>query len=194
MSKPAGSGRLNCSFCSKGSDAVKKLIAGPGVYICDECVKECDDLVIAEKQSATTKSDPQSRCSFCSKRGTQVEHILKGPKYRICDECLDLCHDILSEEGTEPWASSHTPSVSLPQDIKLSREVVLDAIVSYVCGAEHWEQLFKTAMEQTKITPSDVEAAIEAKRRAGTPVIPEDFLVTLGMIMLSTKSFMGGKT
>jgi ClpX C4-type zinc finger len=46
-----GSGRLEtlcCSFCIKDKDAVGKLIAGPGVYICDECVHLCD-LILAEE-------------------------------------------------------------------------------------------------------------------------------------------------
>jgi hypothetical protein len=38
-----------CSFCHKDKDAVTKLIAGPGVYICNECVNLCD-LIIAEEQ------------------------------------------------------------------------------------------------------------------------------------------------
>ncbi|HYA31634.1 MAG TPA: ClpX C4-type zinc finger protein, partial [Thermodesulfovibrionales bacterium] len=33
--------RLKCSFCGKGQDEVRKLIAGPTVYICDECVELC---------------------------------------------------------------------------------------------------------------------------------------------------------
>ena len=38
-----------CSFCNKDKDTVAKLIAGPGVYICNECVHLCD-LIIAEEQ------------------------------------------------------------------------------------------------------------------------------------------------
>jgi hypothetical protein len=38
-----------CSFCTKDKDAVTKLIAGPGVYICNECVNLCD-LILAEEQ------------------------------------------------------------------------------------------------------------------------------------------------
>ena len=37
--------RLNCSFCGKSQDDVRKLIAGPDVYICDECVSLCSDIV-----------------------------------------------------------------------------------------------------------------------------------------------------
>ena len=36
---------LYCSFCSKSQHQVKKLIAGPAVYICDECVDVCMDIV-----------------------------------------------------------------------------------------------------------------------------------------------------
>jgi ATP-dependent Clp protease ATP-binding subunit ClpX len=40
-----GSDRLLCSFCGKPQHQVRKLIAGPGVYICDECVELCNDIV-----------------------------------------------------------------------------------------------------------------------------------------------------
>ena len=36
---------LFCSFCHKGKDAVAKLVAGPGVYICNECVALCDQII-----------------------------------------------------------------------------------------------------------------------------------------------------
>lgn len=39
---------LYCSFCGKSQDEVKKLIAGPGVYICDECVELCNDILREE--------------------------------------------------------------------------------------------------------------------------------------------------
>jgi len=39
---------LICSFCSKTQDEVKKLVAGPGVYICDECVDLCNDILTEE--------------------------------------------------------------------------------------------------------------------------------------------------
>ena len=38
-------GTLKCSFCGKSQDQVRKLIAGPGVYICDECIELCNDIV-----------------------------------------------------------------------------------------------------------------------------------------------------
>ena len=41
---------LHCSFCGKSQHEVKKLIAGPSVYICDECVELCDDIITEEKE------------------------------------------------------------------------------------------------------------------------------------------------
>lgn len=39
-----------CSFCAKAGSAVEKMIAGPGVYICNECVGLCNDILAGEKQ------------------------------------------------------------------------------------------------------------------------------------------------
>lgn len=41
-------GQLKCSFCGKSQDQVRKLVAGPGVYICDECIELCTEIVEEE--------------------------------------------------------------------------------------------------------------------------------------------------
>ena len=46
--------QLRCSFCGKGQKEVKKLIAGPGVYICDECIDLCMDIIDEEKDKEST--------------------------------------------------------------------------------------------------------------------------------------------
>src|SRR6476646_10972097 len=43
-----GSGTLKCSFCGKSQNDVRKLIAGPTVYICDECIELCNDIIAEE--------------------------------------------------------------------------------------------------------------------------------------------------
>lgn len=49
--KPARKGREpHCSFCDKSQHDVKKLIAGPNVYICDECVAICNDILAHPKK------------------------------------------------------------------------------------------------------------------------------------------------
>jgi ATP-dependent Clp protease ATP-binding subunit ClpX len=49
-------GNLTCSFCGKSQKEVKKLIAGPTVYICDECIGLCND-IIAEEQDKDSQRD-----------------------------------------------------------------------------------------------------------------------------------------
>ena len=39
---------LRCSFCGKTQDQVRRLVAGPGVYICDECIELCNDIIREE--------------------------------------------------------------------------------------------------------------------------------------------------
>src|ERR1700730_8988791 len=45
------SGNLVCSFCGKSQDEVRKLIAGPTVYICDECIDLCNDIIAEENDN-----------------------------------------------------------------------------------------------------------------------------------------------
>src|SRR5262252_5256268 len=59
MSKVLGGdskGTLHCSFCGKSQHEVRKLIAGPTVFICDECVELCKDIIQEEKKSSAGKS------------------------------------------------------------------------------------------------------------------------------------------
>src|SRR5664280_240904 len=48
-----GGDLLKCSFCGKSQKQVKKLIAGPGVYICDECIDLCNEIIEEELSEGT---------------------------------------------------------------------------------------------------------------------------------------------
>ena len=48
---------LKCSFCGKSQDQVRKLIAGPGVYICDECIDLCNEILDEELIDSQTKTN-----------------------------------------------------------------------------------------------------------------------------------------
>ena len=59
MSKVGGGdskSTLYCSFCGKSQHEVRKLIAGPTVFICDECVELCMDIIREENKSSLVKS------------------------------------------------------------------------------------------------------------------------------------------
>ncbi len=60
MKKRDDNANLSCSFCGKSQREVKKLIAGPTVYICDECIELCND-IIAEEYGREESSPESSR-------------------------------------------------------------------------------------------------------------------------------------
>ncbi len=47
--------KLKCSFCGKPQEQVRKLVAGPGVYICDECIELCNEIIAEELSELTPK-------------------------------------------------------------------------------------------------------------------------------------------
>ena len=53
MSKYEEKKQLKCSFCGKTQDQVKRLVAGPGVYICDECIELCAEIIGEEYEDAS---------------------------------------------------------------------------------------------------------------------------------------------
>jgi ATP-dependent protease Clp ATPase subunit len=105
---PDSANRLSCSFCGNDQKHVKKLIAGPGVYICDGCVSRADAVIAGYGHTASTPiatiqrvSDEAGaeQCSFCGKRRHQVAAMASAGYTRIiCDECIDLCNEIIEEE------------------------------------------------------------------------------------------------
>ncbi|GBD29961.1 ATP-dependent Clp protease ATP-binding subunit ClpX [bacterium HR32] len=52
--------RLKCSFCGKGQEQVRKLVAGPGVYICDECIELCNEILEEEIYGEPEDRGPRS--------------------------------------------------------------------------------------------------------------------------------------
>ncbi len=45
--------QIACSFCGKTQDQVKKIVAGPGVYICNECIDLCKQIIDDEKNASS---------------------------------------------------------------------------------------------------------------------------------------------
>ncbi|MCL2625623.1 MAG: ATP-dependent Clp protease ATP-binding subunit ClpX [Cystobacterineae bacterium] len=56
VKKGEPSGGLSCSFCGKPQKEVRKLIAGPSVYICDECIRLCDEIIGESQEEGTPSS------------------------------------------------------------------------------------------------------------------------------------------
>lgn len=94
---------LKCSFCGKSQEQVRKLIAGPGVYICDECVDLCNEILdeeLLDTNSAATASQPAPRSEPPQKRRTRSASLSFNqiPKPREIKNYLDE-HVIGQEEA-----------------------------------------------------------------------------------------------
>lgn len=103
--------KVRCSFCNVSQADTKKLIAGPGVYICENCVAAARTSFVEGGPARGPRQvvlrpaalDEPHSCRFCGKAPGQVAAqggtgLVKGGRARICEECLDLCEDILREE------------------------------------------------------------------------------------------------
>ena len=82
-----GGDLLKCSFCGKSQKQVKKLIAGPGVYICDECIDLCNEIIEEElAESAEVRWDelpkPMEICEFLDEYVVGSGHGQEGARGR----------------------------------------------------------------------------------------------------------------
>ena len=76
---------LKCSFCGKSQENVRKLIAGPGVYICNECVDLCNEILLDEDSTVESTAESTSSSQYkriyskrySEKSGSSFEKISK---------------------------------------------------------------------------------------------------------------------
>ena len=85
---------LRCSFCGKSQRDVAKLVAGPAVQICSECVEICTDILAGEPEVpsvAETKSELMPvRCALCATL-SPIEHSVPFPdRGWLCLPCVDV--------------------------------------------------------------------------------------------------------
>src|SRR5438128_5482193 len=65
-------GNFSCSFCGKNQKEVKKLNAGPTVYICDECIGLCNDIIAEEAE----KEDPTQKGNAPIPKPVEIKRVL----------------------------------------------------------------------------------------------------------------------
>ena len=114
--------RMCCSFCGKNRDEVKKLIAGPTVYICDECVNLCNEIIAEEcelekeeeKKELVIAVDPTRpktsfwkraagpTCALCGITSPISEVLLVPDRGPLCFVCLDVIRAASENFREEP--------------------------------------------------------------------------------------------
>jgi len=86
-----------CSFCGKAQDKVQRLIAGPGgVYICDECIDLCRDII--EKEVRATQQEPTSETTSTK----QAAMISCGSCGVACPATYNYCFNCGKKLRQEP--------------------------------------------------------------------------------------------
>jgi hypothetical protein len=98
---------LRCSFCGRGQDAVSKLIAGPAVYICNECIDICNEIIADDQRIKTPpasheNSEPPKvmvvavfECSFCKTPTPLTECVSIPERGKLCPACLDATRSVI---------------------------------------------------------------------------------------------------
>jgi hypothetical protein len=91
------SGDAICTWCQRPPSEVAKLIAGPRVFICDDCIGAVGRVVTGarEPQLERAVSGSRARCDFCRKRTAGTRVVITGPA-NVCSECLQVCREILA--------------------------------------------------------------------------------------------------
>jgi hypothetical protein len=108
---------LACSFCNKSQNDVRKLIAGPAVFICDECVEACTNIIADDAQAAGTNADREASgqsaedsrllghaCALCGFPLLSVDEALGiAERGFLCQACVDAVRAAMA--GRKPAGS-----------------------------------------------------------------------------------------
>src|SRR5436190_13453910 len=95
---------LRCSFCNKNQADVNKLIAGPAVFICDECIEACNQIIIDDRRLAEESADksveqpqafpqipvsgPVMQCTLCGMPMTRSSGVVIPNRGILCVGCV----------------------------------------------------------------------------------------------------------
>ncbi|HEV2414191.1 MAG TPA: ClpX C4-type zinc finger protein [Candidatus Dormibacteraeota bacterium] len=108
--RPGKSGSLRCSFCGKSQDRVRKLVAGPGVFICDQCIRLCSEVLESDAQTRRLSIGPD----------TEVAEVLLD-ELRINATGLRQSEDQL-QRAVNLLRKNHVPWSRIGEAVGISRQ------------------------------------------------------------------------
>lgn len=110
--------KLQCSFCKKSQDDVRKLIAGPAVYICDECVTVCVDIIADDARAERAVADRGDRpaqeaprwsasatCTLCRMPLVLEEALTVENRALLCRPCVSAIQAAAAQADDEAHAA-----------------------------------------------------------------------------------------
>jgi hypothetical protein len=145
-----------CSFCGRSQVDARKLVAGPGVWICEQCLASARRVMIdstpieddLERFALAAPDDHNVRCNFCGNMPGRVEHIVTGgsPLRGICGRCLKLCEEVIEHR------SATNPDIA------------------------HWDAELEKVVAAALGPATVVSVAIDSNTRTAHVVVPKDQL------------------
>jgi hypothetical protein len=98
---------LTCSFCGKSENEVRRLIAGPKVYICEECVELCNDILADEqyggrkekRKDITSLSTTGIACALCNFPIAPEEAVMVPDRGPLCSTCMSAVKAVIEQEN-----------------------------------------------------------------------------------------------
>jgi len=119
---------VRCSFCRKHQDEVRKIVAGPSVYICDECIDLCNDIIAEEcdPEASAASREPLtsiSTCIVCRLPKLATDLLLVPGAGFVCRPCADAVRSIADAELPPPsevdvHITNHGPEVATKDPVQ----------------------------------------------------------------------------
>ena len=120
---------LKCSFCGKSQKQVKKLIAGGGVYICDECIELCNEIIEEElgaAQAAAAESE-EKKLPRPSEISAFLDKYVIGqdPATRVLSVAVYTHYKRITAEEAQAAAASSSRKTNKDEDVEISKSNIL---------------------------------------------------------------------
>ena len=103
----AGQILFRCSFCNKSQKEVRTLVAGPTVYICDECIRICFQVLNPEKEAEVSSStsvaaDVAVTCSLCRLVALPACAVILPGRAPLCSPCATAVAEAVGKNEQPP--------------------------------------------------------------------------------------------